>query len=136
MMEPAIAYRSTQQDSSVSAYGHCSVQQREEERARRSNVGGHHLARISSVGLLERLVLIIRLLRCSLRMAGLAAAGPGACTCKHEKVTYMRPLYKRKVQGYLSFLCWKQVHVIACSDRATFELGLSFFLIFLFRSPS
>jgi hypothetical protein len=68
MMEPAIVYCSTQQDSIVSAYGHCSVQQREEERERRSNVGEHHLARISSVGRLERLVLIIRLLRCSLRM--------------------------------------------------------------------
>jgi hypothetical protein len=50
MMESAIAYRSTQQGSSVSSYGHRSVQQREEERERRSNVGEHHLARISSVG--------------------------------------------------------------------------------------
>ena len=34
MVEPAFAYRSTQQDSSVSANGHRSVQQREEGRER------------------------------------------------------------------------------------------------------
>ena len=67
MMEPAFAYRSTKQDSSVSAYGHRSVQQRDEGRER-SNVGEHHLARISSVGRLDGLVLIILLIGCSLRV--------------------------------------------------------------------
>ncbi len=42
-----------------------------------------------------------------------------------------------KVQDYLSLLCRRtQYHVIACSDRAPFEFVLSFFLIFLFWSPS